>query len=164
MATEQRISKIAKCIFTKPWQPPQGAMLYYHELIMENGDIGTVGKTSQNPPDIAAGVEIEYSLEPHPNGGNKMKIIRAVSSNVQSTTTQSTGSPNPSPRQPYQKAAPKQVQISDYYGYIAGYTKDLVIAGKTTKKDIDAFKKIFDELVDHVDETIKKNNTPTPAQ
>jgi hypothetical protein len=150
-------SKIVKCVFTKSWTAPSGTVLYYHELTMEDGNVGTVGKTTPNPPDVAAGIEIEYTLESDGRGGNKIKVGAAGPATAPSTN----GGTQPPVRPPYTKSGPKQVQISDYYGYIAGYTKDLVIAGKTTKKDIDAFKKVMSEIVEHFEGLISKSNGNT---
>jgi hypothetical protein len=44
----------------------------------------------------------------------------------------------------------------DYLGFSASYSKDLVIAGKTSKKDIEDFKKIMMEIYTQI-KSIQKN-------
>ena len=48
-------------------------MVYYHELVMENGDTGNCGRKEKYPEDISVGSEIEYDINDH-----KIKFMKRM--------------------------------------------------------------------------------------
>ena len=56
MSTKQSTSKITSCKFTGDWENPSGGTTYYHELTLENGDIGSIGASTKNPAKLSVGV------------------------------------------------------------------------------------------------------------
>lgn len=149
-----KTSKIVKCKFLRIWNNPNGKDLFYHELTMENGDIGNVGTVDKYPEKIDEGRTITYTLD-----GNKLKLEA-----VEVVASQSQGSGgNTAPAKRGKSGGggggggrPKSQ--TDYLGFAYAYAKDLVIAGKTKKTDMDALKKIAEEIYGHVGELFRKGS------
>ena len=137
-------SIIAKCVYTSPWQAPNGSTIHYHELTMQNGDIGNVGKKVVNPPDIAVGVEIEYTID-----GKKINIVK------QNNAEQVQGN-NPQ----YKKKSSYAAKPTDFLGYSYAYAKDLVVAGKVSEADMKDLKRIAELIYAHIGELINKDTKP----
>jgi len=135
-------SKIAQCLFKSEWRNPSGGIVYYHDLVLENGDRGSVGKKDKMPAEIQPGRTITYTIE-----GTKMKIERENQQPQQSASAA-----------PAAKASGyvKTVKHTDYLGYSYGYAKDLIIAGKTTKKDMENLKLVAETIYAHIGELIKQ--------
>lgn len=150
---EQKTSKIEKCKFIRLWNNPNGRDLYYHELTLANGDIGNVGTVDKYPDKIEEGRVISYTIK-----GDSIKLV-----SVETIATQSQGSggsPNHGKKQKGNSGGGggRAKSQADYLGFSYSYAKDLVIAGKTTKKDIDALKKIAEEIYAHVGELFHKGS------
>jgi hypothetical protein len=131
-------SKIVKSTFTTEWKAPNGAVLYYHELVMENGDKGTCGIKEQSPPRIWSGANVTYSIDEK----NKIKIITSDMDNQpqQSQTSKPYGKQNTS----------KQ---DTFIGYAWSYAKDLIIAGKTME-DVEELNKVARFIYDEIGKMI----------
>ena len=119
-------SKIVKSTFTSEWKAPNGAVLYYHELQMENGDKGTCGIKEKSPPRIWNGANVTYSIDDK----NKIKIISSDMDN------------QPNQSQPSRSNNKQNTSKQDtYIGYAWSYAKDLIIAGKTME-DVEELNKV----------------------
>jgi len=113
-----KISRIVNSTFTSQWTAPNNKVLYYHKLIMENGDEGTCGLAEQSPPKIWSGAIITYTIDEK----NKIKVI---SSDMDNET-------KPNGNQKSNNGGKGGVAKQDsFLGYAWSYAKDLVIAGKT---------------------------------
>jgi hypothetical protein len=141
MAT--KTSKVSKCTLSSEWKSPGGFTVYYHLLHLENGDTGNCGRKEKYPEDLNVGTEIEYELN-----DNKIKFIKKIdryntySGKKKTATT-------------YDK------KPDDFLGYAYAYAKDMVIAGKTTKKDLESLKDIAETIYIHISfllENDYKNN------
>jgi hypothetical protein len=126
-------SKIVKSSFTSEWKAPNGAVLYYHELVMENGDKGTCGIKEKSPPRIWNGANVTYTIDDK----NKIKIITSDMDN-----------------QPQQSLTPKSYKQNTskqdtFIGYAWSYAKDLIIAGKTME-DVDELNKVARFIYDEI--------------
>jgi hypothetical protein len=128
---------------TGTWQPPSGELLHYHEIHFDNGDNGSAGLKKSDLGKYNVGDSVEYDF--NPNG--KLKIIGKA------------GSQSTQPQQQYEKKPPfvPYTKEIDYLGFAASYSKDLVIAGKTTKKDIEDFKKILAEIYPYIQDMVKNS-------
>lgn len=56
-----KTSKITSCTFKTEWQGQKG-LIYFHELKLENGDSGSIGTMTKNPPELSPGKEITYTI------------------------------------------------------------------------------------------------------
>lgn len=132
---------IKNCVYTGDWKAPNGTTLYYHEITLDNGDIGSVAKKTMNPPDIAIGKEIEYTQE-----GKKIKLAQAESS----------GGGNGGGGNKFNKKSYK-AKPTDFLGYSYAYAKDMVVAGKTKPEDLKDLKRIAEGIYDHIVDLIDKH-------
>jgi hypothetical protein len=129
-------SKIVKSTFTTEWKAPNGAVLYYHELVMENGDKGTCGIKEKSPPRIWNGAYVTYTIDEK----NKIKIIFSDMDNQPQPQTSSSG-----------KTYTKQntSKQDTFIGYAWSYAKDLIIAGKTME-DVEELNKVARFIYDEI--------------
>lgn len=123
---KEATSKVISCVFTGDWKNPSGGTTYYHEVSLENGDVGSLGSTEKNTPKFGIGAIITYQKD-----GSKLKFI---SSNV-GTDTRS-------------KKAPSKAQAG-FLGYAWSYSKDLIIAGKTMD-DVEELNKVARYIYDEI--------------
>lgn len=141
-------SKIVKCKFTSEWNapPPANTTLYYHELTLENGDIGNVATKEKYSDKIKEGVVIKYDIDEK----KKIKLIQEES--TERAESHSHG------KQPFVK---KRVTTPDtYLGYAYAYAKDMVVAGKTTKKDRENLETIATEIYEAIKKKLKTDEAP----
>lgn len=127
----EKTSKVTKVNYDKPWNAPNGDIIYYHSVELENGDIGNVGVSEKFPPKISQGAEITYTIK-----GNSIKLLGF-------STNQASAKPKQEPTQnqktfekkPFVQSSPtwQNKNISrknpeDYLGFVYGYAKDITIA------------------------------------
>jgi len=68
-----KTSKITDITGTRKWEGERGTV-YYFDLIMENGDVGSIGKKSADA--LKIGQELRYTAEPGKNGKLNFKEQR----------------------------------------------------------------------------------------
>lgn len=133
---EPKTAKIVKCIVSGEWQNPSGGITYYHELTMDNLDVGTIGKVSKYPKELSEGVTLIYTID-------EKRKIKVISSSME---PQKSYNGNINKPKPAYNGVKKQ---DDFLGYAWSYAKDLVIAGKTME-DVEELNKmaryIYDEI------------------
>jgi len=59
---QMKKGKVTKCQFTREWDGPSGT-IYYHNIVIDNGDHGSVGTKEKMPAKLSEGSEIWYSIE-----------------------------------------------------------------------------------------------------
>jgi hypothetical protein len=137
----EKTSKIKKCVYNKPWNAPNGDVIHYHSIELENGDMGNVGVSEQFPPKIAQGSEITYTIK-----GNSIKLIGfSINQSSAPSTNQPAQNNKPAPtnepaKQTTKPSFPTKTygkKLDDFLGYTWGYAKDITIA-KINAKDKDA--------------------------
>lgn len=115
-------AKVTQCTFTSEWlNPASRKMLYYHEIILDNGDRATCGSIEKNSSRIEVGATIQYSL-------NNGRMTLHSSSNDKKNEEKS-------------PAKSKIKGQEAFLGYAWSYAKDLIIAGKTME-DVDELNKV----------------------
>jgi hypothetical protein len=112
----EKSATILKCTFTKEWKNPKGAIVYYHLLQLDNGDVGNVGTMEKTPAKIKEGTKITYELK-----DDKLKLI---SDSSFSGKTKGGGGGG------YKK---REMTDEEFLGYAWSYAKDLIVAGKKAK-------------------------------
>lgn len=118
----EKTSKIKSCRFVSEWPGPSG-IVFYHEIQLENGDLGQIGTKEKNPDKLAVGQELTYIIE-STSRGNKIKAVSAAGGGFK-------GKP---------QRDPKEQMIS----FATAYTKDLVVAGKVEMRDFEtAVKRMY---------------------
>ena len=133
-----KTSKIKECNYTGDWKAPNGDVLYFHSLTLQNGDIGNVACAEKYASKIEVGKSVDYTIT-----GNKIKLVQPEGA----TSTPETYNGNNSSRKP---AYQKKKAAHDFLGYACSYAKDLVIAGKATAKDIKAYEAAAEKIYKHV--------------
>lgn len=112
----EKSATVVKCTFTKEWTNPKGAIVYYHLLIMDNGDVGSVGTMEKTPAKIKEGTKITYEIK-----DDKIKLVS--DSNYSPAGKSKSGGSFRS----------REKTNEEYLGYAWSYAKDLIIAGKKLK-------------------------------
>lgn len=107
----EKTGKVKSFVFTKEWNPPQGATLYVHSIEFENGDKGSCWCKTNMPPQYAPGAELAYESA----GNDRIKINRVI---VQQTTQ----NPNPYPNKM------SESRKVDSIGLAFAHAKDLIVA------------------------------------
>ncbi len=138
----EKQSRISNCRFTSVWTNPKGGIIHYHELTMQNGDIGTIGTVDKLPKKIEIGTEITYEI----SEDKKIKL-------VQSTYIP----PKPTYTPPQQnKMTSYSKKPDDFIGYVLGYAKDIVCAKITAKIKIEDEAKEICKISDELFIQVKK--------
>ncbi len=128
---------INKCEFTGEFQHPSGNTYYYHELTLDNGEVGTCGKVEKYPFELTAGNYIEYTID----AKKKIKVVGVASREQDKRHSYSGGNVNNTNKKgflPYdeymkQKQQQNGKKPEEFLGYAWSYAKDLVVAGKKMK-------------------------------
>lgn len=138
-------SIVISCEYDKPYNFPNGDIIYYHRLILQNGDKGNCGVSEMYASKIAVGQEINYDIQ---NG--RIKLISEA-------PVQNTPPPPPAPKpnkympnnnfdeKPIQRKYTKAPE--DAITFIMGYASNRHVAKITaTKKDVP-----LQEMLDEAD-------------
>jgi len=128
---------INKCEFTGEFQHPSGNTYYYHELTLDNGDVGNCGKIEKYPFELTAGNYIEYTID----AKKKIKVVGVASREQDKRHSNTGGNVNNTNKKgflPYdeymkQKQQQNGKKPEEFLGYAWSYAKDLVVAGKKMK-------------------------------
>lgn len=145
--------KIIECVFTGDWLNPRKEKVYYHQLTIDNGDIGTYGSMEKLPNKIKVNENINYTIE---NGKIKLvdgQIINGYKpiNNFEQKTNKTT-------------QYPKTARLDSYLGYAWSYAKDLVIAGKSLEdyKEVQKIARLIydemDKMLNNIDDNADYNN------
>lgn len=135
----QKTSVIKTSNFSNEWLNPSGKLVYYYDLVLENGDTGSVGIMNKGSEDVQVGTEINYTLS-----NNKIKIVRESS--------QTFSKPN---KPTYNNYKNKNGQ-EQFLGYAWSYAKDLIIAGKGME-DVDELNQVARYIYDEIGTMLKSN-------
>lgn len=141
----QKSSKIIKSSFTTEWAAPNGSKVYYHELIMENGDKGSCGLKEKSPPKIWSGAKVTYTID----AKTKIKILSSDMEDPQDDFIQEH-------TDRMKKGKGKSSQQESFLGYAWSYAKDLVIAGKTMD-DVQELKNVAKFIYNEIGEMLKND-------
>lgn len=127
-------SVVMACEYDKPYKFPNGDVIHYHRLILQNGDKGNCGVSEMFSNKIAVGQEINYQID-----NNRIKIISeaptqkefiAPQQQIKNKFMPNTNEDKPTPRK-YTKAP------EDAITFIMGYASNRHVAKITaTKKDV----------------------------
>ena len=127
-------SVVMACEYDKPYKFPNGDVIHYHRLVLQNGDKGNCGVSEMFSNKIAVGQEINYQID-----NNRIKIISEAPTQKEFTPPQqqiknkfmpNTNEDKPTPRK-YTKAP------EDAITFIMGYASNRHVAKITaTKKDV----------------------------
>lgn len=118
-------ARITQCKHTTEWINPKGGVVNYHQLLMDNGDVGTIGTAEKLPSKIAVGTEIEYEIDDN----KKIKILSQTPKMFTSAPAYIT------------KTTPKMNTYTkkpeEFIGYVLGYAKDVVCAKIAAKNTVE---------------------------
>jgi|688.fasta_scaffold137085_4 hypothetical protein len=140
---------ITKTHITGEWINPSGKTVYYHQLTIDNGDIGSIGVMERYPNKISTGTFIQYTIDDK----QKIKILNDTNTLFQNTA------PMPNKQYSTQRKAftPSAKLPSDFLGFTWGYAKDLVIAGKTMQ-DVEELNKIARYIYEQVKDMLASDS------
>jgi len=143
-----KVSKVKSVNFTSEWKSPAGATFYYHEIELENGDTGNVGRNKTLPDDMKVGLEIEYSIE-----GKKIKFVKTMNNAETPNYYKNNKYYNKNNGNYNSNKSPES-----YLGYAYAYAKDMVVAGKTSKEDLENLQVIAESIYAHISELLKSES------
>ena len=136
-------SKVVKCLFTNEWKNPSGGMTYYHEVTLENGEIGSIGSMQKYSPKFTEGTIITYTLD----STGKMKIENSSNEPAQKK--------QPANNYGGQNNYNRPTKHDQFLGYAWSYAKDMVVAGKTSE-DFEEVMKIAHMIYDEIGNMLNK--------
>ena len=143
-----KTAKVTKCQIQSKWlSPTSNKYVYYHEIHFDNGDKGVCGRMAENPDDMKIGCSVEYDIT-----NEKIKFIKSAYAE------------NNGYNKKDKKSFGYKKNPDDFLGYAYSYAKDMVIAGKTSKKNVDDLKKIAQTIYSHVIELLKKEESELVEQ
>lgn len=145
----QKTSKVTKCVFSNEWKNPSGSFTYYHDIILENGDTGSIGSMEKYSKKFTEGTEIDYTLE---NG--KIKIVSTVENNYSNQNSYQGGNKKQNTSNYNNQRPAKQDQ---FLGYAWSYAKDLIVAGKTSE-DLEELNKCARYIYDEIGKMLNNEN------
>lgn len=137
-------SIVLSCEYDKPYKFPNGDVIHYHRLVLQNGDKGNCGVAEMFSSKIAVGQEVFYTIE-----ANRIKLV-----NEAPTQQEFTPAPNKNKLMPENKAEEKPnfqrkftKSPEDAITFIMGYASNRHVAKITaTKKDVP-----LQEMLDEAD-------------
>ena len=137
-------SVVISCEYDKPYNFPNGDVIYYHRLIMQNGDKGNCGVNEMFSSKIAVGQEINYQID-----NNRIKLISEAPTSAPQKPTppppKNKFMPNTAEDKPIQRKYTKAPE--DAITFIMGYASNRHVAKITaTKKDVP-----LQEMLDEAD-------------
>lgn len=59
----EKSAQILSCEYDKQWTAPNGDTIFYHRLVLSNGDKGNVGVSQMFKPEISQGQTITYTMD-----------------------------------------------------------------------------------------------------
>lgn len=134
-----KLGKVLECKYQKEWLNPHSKkIIYYHDIVTDMGDSGSVGALDKNSLRIKKGAYIEYEIDEngkikvHESSADAGSTLAPGSNKLKTTPKESSTTENTKPRIKGQEA---------FLGYAWSYAKDLVIAGKTME-DVDELNKV----------------------
>lgn len=129
----EKKAKIQQAIFSNEWVNAVGKTNYYFDIVLDNGESGSVGVADKDSPKIKVGSEITYTLN-----GKKIKIITSSGTHQQSKTNSNKSG-----------GGSKNSKQEQFLGYAWSYAKDLIIAGKTMK-DVEELNEVSRYIYDEI--------------
>lgn len=140
--TAIKTGKITSVTLKSEWiNPITKKVVYYHDIVIDNGDTGSIGVMDVTSPKIKKGAKIEYEFD----AKGKMKI---------NSSSAEKKKPNP------KETAPIGLRVKGqeaFLGYAWSYAKDLIIAGKTSK-DFAELKKVAALIYNEIGLMINNEN------
>jgi hypothetical protein len=119
-----RTGKVIDCVFESEWiNPLSKKTVYYHKISIDNGDVGRVGALEQNSSRIKVGALIEYDMDEN----NKIKVHQSSNDAKKFAKNQVLKDGVVVLKGATQKGR----RHDEFLGFVWGWAKDLVIAGKT---------------------------------
>lgn len=138
-----KVSKVKSVKYLSEWKSPAGTSVFYHEIEFENGDTGNIGRNKMLPDDMKIGSQIEYTI-----ADKKIKFVKSMSS----VETNNYG------KNKYYNKNNNNKSPETYLGYAYAYAKDMVVAGKTKKEDLENLKIIAESIYSHISSLLKNED------
>ncbi len=147
--TQVKKAKVIVCNFTKEWlNPITKKFIYYHSIIMDNGDIGTIGKMEKTPKEISVDSILEYTI----SDKGKIEIVTSSNKTKKEEVAKEQTSKESPLKKPFNKDRIKGQEA--FLGYAWSYAKDLIIAGKTSK-DLKELDKVAEHIYNKIGEMLE---------
>lgn len=125
-----KFAKVVSCNFNKEWlNPVSKKIVYYHDVIFDNGDICDIGSMDKNSLRIKKGAVVEYIID----SKSKTKVLsssndaKQVAAAALTAKKEKVNKINQSFEQEKQRIKGQEA----FLGYAWSYAKDLLIAGKS---------------------------------
>lgn len=135
---KESVSKIKKSTFSNDWKNPSGGTTYYFDIVMENGDSGSVGVSDRNSEKVREGVELTYTIL---NG--KIKIVNASTGQTKLFNG-------------FQGVKKTKASQEQFLGFSWSYAKDLIVAGKGMK-DVEELNKVARYIYEQIGDMLQSD-------
>lgn len=164
---EIKTGKIISCKLNGNPYPGKKGLIYYHIVVMDNGDKGSCGSVEPNPPHLAVGEMLDYEYTqisetewkikrntkfvPQSTTGKQDEVSTAGTQQKKSQAKSQTKAPGykkQDPDLPDGRKFSYAKHREDFLGYSVILAKDLLIAGKTSPEDIATLKRMSAEIYD----------------
>ncbi len=146
----EKSGKVLDCVFEDEWiNPMSKKTIYYHRISIDNGDIGKVGAMEKNSTRIKKGALIEYTIDEN----NKIKVLHSSNDAKKFAKNQVLKD-----GVVVVKSGPKGRRHDEFLGFVWGYAKDLVIAGKSMD-DVRKMPEIAQYLYDEVGKMLNQGQS-----
>jgi len=140
--------KIDSCTYKTEWlNPISKKIIYYHEVITNEGHVCTIGTIDKNSIRIKKGSMIEYTIDEK----GKTRLLSS-SNDANKIAEAAVNSKQAKEQKIYNSGAISKTRAKNqemFLGYAWSYAKDLVIAGKTMK-DVAELNKVARYIYDEI--------------
>ena len=147
----EKSGKVLDCVFEDDWiNPISKKTIYYHRISIDNGDVGKVGSLEMNSSRFKKGALIEYTIDEN----NKIKVTQSSNDDKKFAKNQVLKD-----GVVVLKGGAKSRRHDEFLGFVWGYAKDLVIAGKNMD-DVRKMPEIAQYLYNEVGKMLNQDNLP----
>lgn len=135
-----KFAKVVSCKYDKEWlNPISKKIVYYHDIILDNGDICNIGAMDKNSTRIKKGAILEYKID----ASGKTKLLSS-SNDAKKIAEAAVESKKEKGFKTFQASESEKPRIKGqeaFLGFSWSYAKDLIIAGKDSK-DLEELNKV----------------------
>lgn len=127
-----KFAKVVSCKYDKEWlNPISKKIIYYHDIILDNGDICNIGAMDKNSTRLKKGAILEYTID----SSAKTKVLSS-SNDAKKIAEAALEIKKEKGLKSFKASESEKTRIKGqeaFLGFSWSYAKDLIIAGKTSK-------------------------------
>jgi hypothetical protein len=127
-----KFAKVVSCTFNKEYlNPISKKIIYYHDIILDNGDLCNIGTMDKNSTRIKKGAILEYTID----ASAKTKVISSSNDakKIAEAAVEIKKEKGLKAQRSFESDKQRIKGQEAFLGFSWSYAKDLIIAGKTSK-------------------------------